>query len=65
MKDLNPHKKDSNPIYKIKLLFEDQAQGFKSLSFGFESPFDDELKLHKKFESSSFEFESLLHAFNA
>ena len=25
MKDPNPHKNDSNPIYKMKLLFEDQA----------------------------------------
>ena len=38
MKDPNPRKKNSNPIYKMKLLVEDQAQGFKSLSFEFESP---------------------------
>ena len=38
MKDLNPCKKDLNRIYKMKLLVEDQAQGFKSSSFGFESP---------------------------
>ena len=29
-KDLNPCKKDLNPIYKMKLLAEDQAKRFKS-----------------------------------
>ena len=38
MKDLNPPKKDSNPIYKMKLLVEDQTKGFESLSYEFKSP---------------------------
>ena len=38
MKDLNSRKKGSNPIYRMKMLVEDQAQGFESLSFGFVFP---------------------------
>ena len=30
MKNLNPRKKDSNPIYRMKLLVEDQAHRFES-----------------------------------
>ena len=30
MKDLNPYKKDSNPIYRMKLLAENQAERFES-----------------------------------
>ena len=33
MKDLNPRKMDSNPIYKMKMKIEE----FKSSSYGFES----------------------------
>ena len=39
MKDSNPCKKDSNPIYRIELLAEDQAEGFESSSYRFKSPF--------------------------
>ena len=37
MKDSNSRKMDSNPIYRMKLKVEDQAEGFKSLSYGLES----------------------------
>ena len=43
MKNLNPHKKYLNPIYKMKLLAKDQAQGFEFSTYGFESPF---LQMH-------------------
>ena len=37
MKDSNPRKMDSNLIYNKKLKAEDQAEGFESSSYGFES----------------------------
>ena len=39
MKDSNPHKMDSNPIYRMKLKAEDQVEGLESSSYGLESPF--------------------------
>ena len=37
MKDLNPCKMDSNPIYRMKLKVEYQVEGFESSNYGFES----------------------------
>ena len=39
MKDRNPRKKDSNLIYKMKLMIEDQVKGFEFSSYGFKSSF--------------------------
>ena len=43
LEDLNPRKKDSNPIYKMKL----KAKGFKSSSYGFESLLGTQFKFCK------------------
>ena len=48
MKDSNPRKKDSNPIYRIKLKVEDQVKRFESLIYRFKSPFRAQFNLYKE-----------------